>query len=129
MRGEASSSRGSRGSSATLRRATDVRRVLFVPIRCSRLLSAGATGDGVYHGDPARDDRDEEVFVFEVVAPGLARLGILFVNVFALGEPGRPWLLVDTGLSGSARLIRRAVAGRFGEGARPEGVVLTHGHF
>jgi glyoxylase-like metal-dependent hydrolase (beta-lactamase superfamily II) len=67
--------------------------------------------------------------MFEPVAPGLGRLGILFVNVFALGEPGRPWLLVDAGLAGSGGLIRRAVAGRFGEGARPEGIVLTHGHF
>jgi glyoxylase-like metal-dependent hydrolase (beta-lactamase superfamily II) len=67
--------------------------------------------------------------MFEPVAPGLGRLGILFVNVFALGEPGRPWLLVDAGLAGSAGLIRRAVAGRFGTGARPEGIMLTHGHF
>ena len=58
--------------------------------------------------------------MFEVVAPGLARLGIVFVNVYALGEPGRPWLLVDAGLAGSAGLIRRAVAGRFGAGARPD---------
>jgi glyoxylase-like metal-dependent hydrolase (beta-lactamase superfamily II) len=67
--------------------------------------------------------------MFEPVAPGVGRLGILFVNVFALGEPGRPWLLLDAGLAGSAGLIRRAVAGRFGAGARPEGIVLTHGHF
>src|SRR5215217_2318631 len=83
----------------------------------------------------------EEVGMFEAVAPGVGRLGILFVNVFALGEPvgqpvgepvgepGRPWLLVDAGLPGSARLVRRAVAGRFGAGARPEGILLTHGHF
>jgi glyoxylase-like metal-dependent hydrolase (beta-lactamase superfamily II) len=67
--------------------------------------------------------------MFEPVAPGVGRLGILFVNVFALGEPGRPWLLLDAGLAGSGGLIRRAVAGRFGAGARPEGIVLTHGHF
>jgi glyoxylase-like metal-dependent hydrolase (beta-lactamase superfamily II) len=67
--------------------------------------------------------------MFESVAPGVGRLGVLFVNVFALGEPGRPWLLVDAGLVGSAGLVRRAVAGRFGAGAGPEGIVLTHGHF
>src|SRR5215212_4737708 len=71
----------------------------------------------------------EEVGMFEPVAPGVGRLGVLFVNVFALGEPGRPWLLVDAGLAGSAGLVRRAVAGRFGAGARPEGILLTHGHF
>src|SRR5215212_7672765 len=69
----------------------------------------------------------EEVGMFEPVAPGVGRLGVLFVNVFALGEPGRPWLLVDAGLAGSAGLVRRAVAGRFGAGARPEGILLTRG--
>ncbi len=67
--------------------------------------------------------------MFEPVASGVARLGIVFVNVFALGEPGGPWLLVDAGLAGSATWIRRAVARRFGVGARPTGIVLTHGHF
>ena len=67
--------------------------------------------------------------MFEPVASGVARLGIVFVNVFALGEPGGPWLLVDAGLSRFAGHIRRAVAKRFGAGARPEGIVLTHGHF
>ncbi len=67
--------------------------------------------------------------MFEPVAPGVGRLGILFVNVFALGEPGGPWLLVDAGLPGSAGVIRRAVARRFGAAARPEAILLTHGHF
>jgi glyoxylase-like metal-dependent hydrolase (beta-lactamase superfamily II) len=67
--------------------------------------------------------------MFEQVAPGVGRLGILFVNVFALGEPGGPWLLVDAGLPGSAGVIRRAVARRFGAAARPEAILLTHGHF
>ena len=83
----------------------------------------------MYHGGPTRDDRDEEVFVFEPVAPGLARLGIVFVNVYALGEPEGPWVLVDAGLRGSEGYIRRAVEWRFGAGARPEAIVLTHGHF
>ena len=67
--------------------------------------------------------------MFEPVAPGVGRLGILFVNVLALGEPGGPWLLVDAGLPGSAGVIHRAVARRFGTGARPEAILLTHGHF
>ena len=52
--------------------------------------------------------------MFEPVVPGLERLGIVFVNVYALGEPGGPWVLVDAGLKGSAGYIRRAVEGRFG---------------
>lgn len=57
----------------------------------------------------------------------MRRLGVVFVNVFAVGEPGGPWVLVDTSLSGAAGLIRRVLARRFG--ARPEATVLTHGHF
>ena len=67
--------------------------------------------------------------MFEPVAPGTARLGIIFVNVFALGESGGPWLLVDAGLPGSAGLIRQAVRRRFGTRGQPEAIVLTHGHF
>src|SRR3712207_6708971 len=93
-------------------------------LQCSREASARKYDNG-------RRTRDncEEVGVFEPVAPGVARLGIVFVNVFALGEPGGPWLLVDAGLPRFAGHIRRAVARRFGAGARPEGIVLTHGHF
>ncbi len=74
----------------------------------------------------ARDDPTREV------APDLAyrRLGI--VNVVFVGPPGagdRGWVLVDAGLRGTAGLIRRAAAGRFGEGARPSAIVMTHGHF
>ncbi|MDP9426202.1 MAG: MBL fold metallo-hydrolase [Actinomycetota bacterium] len=65
----------------------------------------------------------------EEVTAGVARLGILFVNAYMVGAPGGPWVLVDSGLPLSAVLTRRAVAGRYGAGARPEAIVLTHGHF
>lgn len=54
------------------------------------------------------------------------------VNVFLYGPPGandRGWVLIDAGVTGSARAIRQAAAARFGEGARPACIVLTHGHF
>ena len=54
------------------------------------------------------------------------------VNVFFYGEPragDRNWVLVDAGLYGSAGRIERVAAERFGEGARPAAIVLTHGHF
>jgi glyoxylase-like metal-dependent hydrolase (beta-lactamase superfamily II) len=79
-------------------------------------------------GRRARDNC-EEVSLFKPVAQGVVRLGIVFVNVFALGEPGGPWLLVDAGLKGSASYIYQAVVRRFGMGARPEAILLTHGHF
>ncbi|MES2464009.1 MAG: MBL fold metallo-hydrolase [Armatimonadota bacterium] len=63
------------------------------------------------------------------VAPGIAYLTTLFVNLYLVGEPGSPWVLVDTGLPHSAHAIRRAAAARFGEGRAPEAIVLTHGHF
>src|SRR5215203_2525498 len=66
----------------------------------------------------------EEVGMFEAVAPGVGRLGILFVNVFALGEPvgepGRPWLLVDAGLAGSALSAGRS-RGASAKGRGPRG--------
>ena len=55
-----------------------------------------------------------------------------FVNVVYLGAPGagdRAWVLVDAGIPGSRGAIERAAARRFGAGARPSGIVVTHGHF
>ena len=54
------------------------------------------------------------------------------VNVYLVGRPGagdRGWTLVDTGLPGMAGRIVRAAQARFGPGARPAAIVLTHGHF
>jgi len=65
----------------------------------------------------------------EEVAPGVARLGIAFVNAYMVGAPGGPWVLLDAGLPRSAMLTRLAAAGRYGAGARSEAIVLTHGHF
>ena len=64
---------------------------------------------------------------FEEIAPGVARLEIGFVNVYALGTPGGPWVLVDTGLPRGKASIKRAAQERFGTGA--SAIVLTHGHF
>jgi glyoxylase-like metal-dependent hydrolase (beta-lactamase superfamily II) len=58
------------------------------------------------------------------------RTGI--VNVFLVGAEGagdRGWVLIDGGLHGYASSIAAAAAARFGEGARPAAIVLTHGHF
>ncbi|HEX8430396.1 MAG TPA: MBL fold metallo-hydrolase [Longimicrobium sp.] len=59
----------------------------------------------------------------------VTRVPVVFVNAYMVGEPGGPWTLVDTGLPGSAARIRSAAEARFGAGARPEAIVLTHGHF
>lgn len=63
------------------------------------------------------------------IAPGVAVLPILFVNVYFVGQPGEEWILVDTGIPGQAEKIRKAAAERYGENSKPTAIVLTHGHF
>ncbi|HEX8281694.1 MAG TPA: MBL fold metallo-hydrolase [Chthoniobacterales bacterium] len=64
------------------------------------------------------------------VAPDIAGLRQLMVNVYFIGEPGSgEWTLVDAGLRGSAEAILRETARRFGPDAKPRNILLTHGHF
>ncbi len=66
------------------------------------------------------------------VLPDLAYRRLAMVNVVFVGRPDagdRGWVLIDAGLPATKGLIRRAVASRFGEGARPAAIVMTHGHF
>lgn len=81
---------------------------------------------GTQDADNLRDDRTHEL------APDLAwkRLGI--VNVIFFGRAGAGdcgWVLIDAGVHGSAGFIQRAAEDRFGKGARPKAIVMTHGHF
>ena len=65
------------------------------------------------------------------VADGLVGLRTGIVNVYLAGPPGAGdggWVLIDAALPGFAGRIRHAAADRFGAGARPAAVVLTHGH-
>ncbi len=67
--------------------------------------------------------------LFEV-APDIASLRLGWVNVYFLGEPGAShWVLVDSGPPGFASRIRLAAQERFGPGAKPAAIILTHGHF
>lgn len=64
-------------------------------------------------------------------APGVIRLRHLIVNSYLVGDPGSPtWAVVDAGLSNmcGARIIHEAEK-QFGRGAKPAGIILTHGHF
>ena len=66
------------------------------------------------------------------VTSDLACLRLAIVNVYLYGRPGagdRGWVLIDAGLPGTAGMIEGAAAARFGAGARPSAIVLTHGHF
>lgn len=80
-------------------------------------------------GALAPDSYDDHV---HVVADDIAYKRLAIVNVVFLGPKGagdRGWVLVDAAIRGSAGAIRRAAAARFGEGARPQAILLTHGHF
>lgn len=64
---------------------------------------------------------------------GIVRVPVVFVNAYLVDvepdEPGRGWVLVDSGLPGlGAAVIARAAAVRYG-GRPPRAIVLTHGHF
>src|SRR5687768_1130834 len=75
---------------------------------------------------------EEEMMKVSNVTPDLGSLRIAMVNVYLYGEPtagDRGWVLIDAGLQGTAGLIAEAAANRFGTGARPSAIVLTHGHF
>ena len=80
--------------------------------------------------DPRADaERDDGT---HAIAPDLAYRRLVLANVVFVGSPGagdRNWVLVDAGIPGSKTAIREAAAARFGEGARPAAIVLTHGHF
>ncbi len=68
----------------------------------------------------------------QVVRPDIAWQRTVLVNVAYIGHAGHGlggWVLIDTGVPGSARAIRRTAARRFGEGSRPLAIVMTHGHF
>lgn len=65
------------------------------------------------------------------IANGVACLELSIVNVYLAGPPqagDRGWVLVDTGLPTSAHTIAREAQRRFGHGARPSAIIMTHGH-
>lgn len=66
------------------------------------------------------------------VLPDLAVLRLMIVNVALFGprDAGdRGWVLIDAGLPAMMGRIVAAAAERFGPGARPAAIVMTHGHF
>lgn len=66
------------------------------------------------------------------VAPGIWGTKIVFVNIYmiASGSPdSKKWVLVDAGLPHSLHKIKAMAEDIFGEGTKPENIILTHGHF
>lgn len=66
----------------------------------------------------------------EAIPDDIERIHIVMVNAFLVGAPGSgDWALVDAGLPLSGPMIIAAAERRFGPGARPRAIILTHGHF
>jgi len=62
------------------------------------------------------------------IAPGVIRVPIKIANCYLVGDH-RQWILLDSGMEGNHDQIRGIVEQHFGRNARPEAIVLTHGHF
>jgi glyoxylase-like metal-dependent hydrolase (beta-lactamase superfamily II) len=62
------------------------------------------------------------------IARDVAIVPMAIANAYLVGN-AYSWVLVDAGAPGNARKIRDAAESRFGPGAKPRAIMLTHGHF
>lgn len=72
---------------------------------------------------------EQDVVRLESIAPEVAGLRVLIVNVYAIARSSTEWMLIDCGLPYSQGRIQRWCEDHFGKGARPQAILLTHGHF
>lgn len=63
------------------------------------------------------------------VLPDLYCFTVQIVNVMLVGNSKDDFVLIDTGMPGSANDIIAAVEDRFGSNSLPKAIILTHGHF
>jgi glyoxylase-like metal-dependent hydrolase (beta-lactamase superfamily II) len=59
-------------------------------------------------------------------------LKFTLVNLYIIGEPkgkDSKWILVDTGLAHSSKVILDEAERLYGENCPPQAIILTHGHF
>ncbi len=87
--------------------------------------------DARWRADSPRADRARADGTLEVAAD-LAYRRLVLVNVAFFGRANagdRQWVLIDAGLFGTKSLITGAAAKRFGAGARPAAIIMTHAHF
>ncbi len=64
----------------------------------------------------------------EEIAQDVAIVTLTIANVYLIGN-AQGWVLVDTGTPKNEKKIKEAAEARFGAGAKPNAIVLTHGHF
>lgn len=72
---------------------------------------------------------EQDVVALDRVAPHVTGLRLMFVNLYAISWSTGEWMLVDCGIPHAQARIRSWAEQHFGAGARPSGIVLTHGHF
>ncbi|RYG24833.1 MBL fold metallo-hydrolase [bacterium] len=70
----------------------------------------------------------ERALGFDPVVFGVWRLRTIFVNLYAVETSDGGFVLIDTGMKGTAGMVKRAIAERFGMGAVPRAILLTHAH-
>lgn len=65
------------------------------------------------------------------ILPDVMGMTIKIVNVYFVGDPesDEGWALVDAAVPHETSTILEAAERRFGQGARPRAILLTHGHF
>jgi glyoxylase-like metal-dependent hydrolase (beta-lactamase superfamily II) len=64
------------------------------------------------------------------IAPGIWGKKEVFVNFYMVQNLNtKAWFLIDAGLPWSADNIKTMARELFGEGSRPQAIILTHGHF
>ena len=64
----------------------------------------------------------------QLVAVDVAVIPTLMSNAYLVGDE-KSWILVDALTPGHQKTIKEAAEARFGRGAKPQAIVLTHGHF
>lgn len=64
------------------------------------------------------------------VLPDLYMFTVQIVNLFFIGDPKTTkFVVIDAGTPNKSEEIIEATAKRFGSNAKPEAIILTHGHF
>ncbi|MBA4167831.1 MAG: MBL fold metallo-hydrolase [Chitinophagaceae bacterium] len=64
------------------------------------------------------------------VAPGIWRIRDIFVNIYLVHNTAdNTWVLIDAGLPGSAKKIKKVASELFWPAAQPSAILLTHAHF
>jgi glyoxylase-like metal-dependent hydrolase (beta-lactamase superfamily II) len=74
-------------------------------------------------------NKQQSTYDFQI-APGVWGKKDVFVNFYIIqNQETKAWFLIDAGLKWSASKIKAMAAELFGEGSKPEAIILTHGHF